>query len=338
MRTQYWHEGFPFAVEEQHGAKDVAGRRRRSRASAIAAGDLHGAAVASTSATVNQGLPTRSVLDTVASVANARFGVRSTPRTARASAFEAVDQPISTSGEVDVEVASSDSHDRARGGGGFTVGATVAVRERSGRHDVAGFATPDGVTAAHRVAVVNLSIESSEGRSRGAASLVAVDLNLADGSSSAQREAVSQLVAAGVVHIRAPSGLAVLGPRSVGTIGHRTRIGHVTVEGHNIAVALGTAGQSHIVHIEIEHVAAVEVTDGNVNLLTGVSTQVNAVLRPSALVAHTARSIITIALLANRPLVHHREITSIGTSGGNGNAEVLSSVVCILAASPEAEG
>ena len=146
-------------------------------------------------------------MDTVASVANAGFAVRSTPRTARASAFQAVDQPVSTSLKFDVEVASSNGHNRARGSGGFTVAATVAVRERSSRHDVGGFATPNGGTTAHRVAVEDLGIEASEGRSRAAASLVAVDLNLSDGRSGTQREAVAQLVTTTIVHVRTPSAL-----------------------------------------------------------------------------------------------------------------------------------
>ena len=159
------HEGFPFTVGKHHGAKHVAFARCRGRArSTTVAGDLHSAAVRRTSATIGQGLPASAdILDTVAGVTNARFGVRDSPRTARASAIEAVDEVVRTSAKLDVQVASGDTHNRTRSSGGFTVAATVAVREGRSRHDVGIGIAPNDVTAAHRVAIVDLCIHTGEG-------------------------------------------------------------------------------------------------------------------------------------------------------------------------------
>ena len=278
-------------------------------------------------------------MDTIAGVTNTRFGVRSTPRTARASAFHAVDQPVSASGEVDVEVASSDGHDRTGRASGVAVAATVAVRERSGRHDVAGRATPDGVTAAHRVAVVNLDIEAIEGRSRAATGLVTVNLDLIDGRGSAEGEHVTDSVAAGELATRTIGALGTLNPRSVGTVGHRTRIGDEAVEGNNLTTALAADSQLDVVDVEDELVVAGEVTDGDV-FLPSEGTQVDAVVVPVAL--GTGRTTAANAHHIATALGGHRPRLNLGPVGsavvGDEHTEVLGRIAGILSASPEAEG
>ena len=113
---------------------------------------------------------------------------------------------------------------------------------------------------------------------------------------------------------------------------------HLIIFEVTLVTALGTAGQFNIVNIQIEHVAAVEVTDGKVSLLAGIGAQVNAVVVPVALCTLAARTIVTLALGSQRPFVQHGEVAGIGASGGDGHAEVFSGITAVLSASPEAEG
>ena len=109
---------------------------------------------------------------------------------------------------------------------------------------------------------------------------------------------------------------------------------HLEVLEVTVAV-LGTVAQLDVVDIQVEHVAAVEVTDGHI-LLTGEVAQVDAVERPGALVTLAARTAVTLALLADRPFVDHRPVARAVV--GDEHTEVLGSVAGILGAGIEAEG
>ena len=103
---------------------------------------------------------------------------------------------------------------------------------------------------------------------------------------------------------------------------------------------LAAVAQCDIVHIEVEPVGAVEVTDGDVTGLAGVSAQVNGILIPIALrTAAAARNVgRSTSLGCHRPLLDGGEVGGVGLAArGDSDTEVLSGVVGILSASPEAE-
>ena len=97
-----------------------------------------------------------------------------------------------------------------------------------------------------------------------------------------------------------------------------------------------------IINIEVEHVAAVEVTDSHITHAT-VSAQVNGIFIPVAL--HTAAaaaldgfaSAIAHALGAHRPFLEHGKGARVGVGRRNGNAKVLSSIHIVLCASIESQ-
>ena len=106
-------------------------------------------------------------------------------------------------------------------------------------------------------------------------------------------------------------------------------------------VTIGTVAASvhfDVVDIQIEHVGAVEVTDGHIPSLTSVGAQVNSILVPSTFSVVAASSHIvtnvTSALGCHRPLLDSGEV---GTVVRNSHAEVFSSIAGILSASPEAK-
>ena len=107
-------------------------------------------------------------------------------------------------------------------------------------------------------------------------------------------------------------------------------------------IALATVGQSNVIDIEIEVVGAVEVTDGDVSLLTSVSAEVNGVFVPVALsseVTTAARSGNALTLSGHGPFLEHGEVAGVGlAASGNSHAEVLGCPSVILSASEEPEG
>ena len=106
----------------------------------------------------------------------------------------------------------------------------------------------------------------------------------------------------------------------------------------SIGEALLGNAEGDVVDIEIEHVGAVEVTDGNPDLLASVSAEVDSLFVPGALNSHltvTARSNHTTVLGAHRPLLDHDKVGSRGTACGYSDTVVFSGVAGILSAGIE---
>ena len=98
-----------------------------------------------------------------------------------------------------------------------------------------------------------------------------------------------------------------------------------------------------IVHVQDELVGAVEVTDGYITL-AAVGTQVNGKLIPGVRRAVAATGIVVTnntrdALCRHRPFLDGGEGRSVsGARGGDGHAEMLSSIIRILCLGPEGDG
>ena len=133
-------------------------------------------------------------------------------------------------------------------------------------------------------------------------------------------------------------GLAV----SIASVGDGdvTTFERVGRSGDGVGLGAATAAfhDGDIVDVKDELVGDVEVTDGDVTRLTGISAKVDSEMIPSALVTVAAGTFITRALGRQRPLLEDGESGGIGVVGRrNSHAEVFGSIAGILAAGPEVD-
>ena len=225
-----------FAVAEDgggHGSGDGGQRMGALEAESTAIGE----------STVVEALPSgTATLHTGASVANYGFGMRHRPRTAEAHTGQTPHQVVAAGGELHIQTRGRGAHDGARGHHARGVLAAVAMCEGGRREDVSVGIAPHHCATLHRVAVVNLHIQSCQRRQSVAERLIAVHLYLMDSRGCVQGERVAHPIVLLMVDILSHSGLCPLGPRGIGTIEHGGGVGNKGIEETPLAGS-GTAGE-----------------------------------------------------------------------------------------------
>ena len=114
------------------------------------------------------------------------------------------------------------------------------------------------------------------------------------------------------------------------------------VEAAGLRHALTRFANGDVIDVEVEHVAAVEVTDGHITIAT-VGAQINGIFIPVALLTAAAltldgfASAVAHALGTHRPLLDHGEGARVGVGRRNSHAKVLSSIAGILGAGIESD-
>ena len=330
------HEGFPFTIEEHHGAEDVAiaGFRNRSRTTDEATNHPSVVEAVASGMFPSNTIERQEVGVEIADIFATRHRVGDVGRVeAQPQVLRSVDGH--RRGQVDVMPGEVTRQEFARGA------------DQSARSSGAALVHVDGVGAAVSPAVVTVDVHEV---THGSQSLAIIGSKLsgsesdtpvhsAAASTDTTREglgAVLQIIAVSVLRL---NGQTVGGVRA-------NLFSHVGAEfsvGENDRLyVLGTAAQLDVVDVQDELVGAAEVTHGNPDVLTGVGAQVSGELIPVTFAAGSAVATddaLTSALGRDGPFGDGGEVTGVGVAARrDGEAEVLARIAHVLRAGPHADG